>query len=106
MIGLIVNDLGFPISYQLFPGNKFKGHTLISPILSLRKKQKIQQMTVVANSAMISDENIKFLRAENLNYIVAARTSNLPLKTIAEISEKPKQQNEVTILITTEIKSI
>src|SRR3990167_3515254 len=24
MIGLLVNDLGFPISYQLFPGNKFE----------------------------------------------------------------------------------
>src|SRR3989338_5219041 len=49
MIGLLVNDLGFPISYQLFAGNKFEGHTLMPSILALRKKHKIGQMTVVAD---------------------------------------------------------
>ena len=38
MIGLLVNDLGFPVSYQVFPGNKFEGHTLMPSINSLRKK--------------------------------------------------------------------
>lgn len=33
MIGLLVNDSGFPISYQIFPGNKFEGHTLMPSIL-------------------------------------------------------------------------
>jgi len=57
MIGLLVNDLGFPISYRLFAGNKFEGHTLMPSILALKKKYKIKQMTVVADSAMISDKN-------------------------------------------------
>jgi transposase len=92
MIGLLVNDLGFPISYQLFAGNKFEGHTLMPSILALRKKYKIKQMTVVADSAMISDKNVEFLKAENLNYIVAARTANLPIQTIEEISQKLHQQ--------------
>src|SRR3989338_879156 len=53
MIGLLVNDLGFPISYQVFAGNKFEGHTLLPSITSIRRKHKIKKMTVVADSAMI-----------------------------------------------------
>lgn len=104
MIGLLVNELGFPISYQLFAGNKFEGHTLMTSILALRKKYQIKRMTVVADSAMISDENIKFLRAERLDYIVAARTANLPIKTIEEVSKQLNQRDETTIRIKTESK--
>ncbi len=104
MIGLLVNDLGFPISYQIFPGNKFEGHTLMPSILALRKKYKIKQMTVVADSAMISDDNIKFLTQEKLNYIVAARTANLSIKTIEEIAKQLNQKDEATIRIPTENK--
>lgn len=104
MIGLLVNDLGFPVSYQIFPGNKFEGHTLMPSINSLRKKYKIKQMTVVADSAMISDQNVEFLKAEKLHYIVAARTANLPIKTIEEIAKQLNQKDEVTIRIPTASK--
>lgn len=104
MIGLLVNDLGFPISYQLFAGNKFEGHSLMPSILALRKKRKIKKMIVVADSAMISDDNIKFLRSEKLDYIVAARTANLAIKTIEEISKKLGQKDEASIRIKTESK--
>ena len=104
MIGLLVNDLGFPISYQVFAGNKFEGHTLMPSILTLKKKYKIKQMTVVADSAMISDKNVEFLKAENLHYIVAARTANLPLQTIEEIAKKLNQKDEATIRLQTASK--
>ena len=104
MIGLLVNDLGFPISYQLFAGNKFEGHTLMPSILALKKKYKIKQMTVVADSAMISDQNVEFLKAENLHYIVAARTANLPMQIIEEISQQLNQKDETTIRIQTASK--
>lgn len=104
MIGLLVNELGFPISYQLFAGNKFEGHTLMPSLLALKKKRKIERMTVVADSAMISDDNIKLLRAENLDYIVAARTANLSIKTIEEVSRQLNQKDEATIRIKTESK--
>lgn len=104
MIGLLVNDLGFPVSYQLFAGNKFEGHTLMPSINSLRKKYKIKNITVVADSAMMSEDNFNFLINEKLNYIVAARTANLSSKLILEISEKLNQEDEKTIRIKTENK--
>ena len=104
MIGLLVNNLGFPVSYQVFPGNKFEGRTLMPSINSLRKKYKIKQMIVVADSAMISDQNVEFLKAEKLHYIVAARTANLQMPTIEEISKQLNQKDEVTIRIPTASK--
>jgi transposase len=104
MIGLLVNDLGFPVSYQLFAGNKFEGHTLMPSINSLRKKYKIKDMTVVADSAMMSEDNFKFLINEKLNYIVAARTANLSPTLIVKISEQLNKEDEKTIRLPTESK--
>ena len=104
MIGLLVNKDGFPISYQIFPGNKFEGHTLVPSILDLKKKYQIKNMTLVADSAMLSDDNIEFLEEQKLGYIVAARTANLKLELINEITRQLKQQDEATIRIETKNK--
>ena len=73
-------------------------------ILALKKKYKIKQMTVVADSAMISDKNVEFLKLEKLKFIVAARTANLPIQTIEEISKTLDQKDEATIRIPTASK--
>jgi transposase len=85
MIGLLVNNQGFPASYQVFPGNKFEGNTVEPSIVALKKKYKIKNLTIVADSAMISEKNINLLKNNNLDYIVGARMANLPLQTIQEI---------------------
>lgn len=100
MIGLLVNNRGFPVSYQIFPGNKFEGNTIEPAILSLKKKYKIKQLTIVADSAMISEKNISLLKNNNLDYIVGARMANLPLETIQAISQDLKQEDDKTIRIT------
>ncbi len=104
MIGLLVNKDGFPISYQLFPGNKFEGHTLMPSINELKKKYKIKNLTLVADSAMLSDDNINLLENHKFGYIVAARTANLKIELIQEISKQLKQQDEATIRIETKSK--
>lgn len=100
MIGLLVNNQGFPISYQVFAGNQFEGNTVEPAILSLKKKYKIKQLTIVADSAMISDKNISLLKNNDLDYIVGARMANLPLTTIQQISQDLKQEDDKTIRIT------
>jgi hypothetical protein len=104
MIGLLVNSDGFPISYQIFPGNKFEGHTLLPSILDLKKKYKINNLTLVADSAMLSDDNINLLETNQFGYIVASRTANLKIELIQEISKKLKQQDKATIRIATKNK--
>lgn len=106
MIGLLVNKDGFPISYQIFPGNKFEGHTLIPSILSIKDKYEIKDMNIVADSAMLSDDNIEFIKNQGLNYIVAARTANLKFDMIHEVSSQLNQQDDATIRIKTKNKGV
>ena len=97
VIGLLVNNDGFPVAYQIFEGNKFEGHTLIPVISAFKNKHKIQTLTVVADAAMISYDNITALKNSGLNYIVGARTGSLSPKLIKEVSDSLYRQDGATI---------
>jgi transposase len=97
VIGLLVNNDGFPVAYQIFEGNKFEGHTLIPVISAFKHKHKIQTLTVVADAAMISYDNITALKNSGLHYIVGARTGSLSPKVIAEVSATLNQQDGTTV---------
>jgi transposase len=97
VIGLLVNNDGFPVAYQIFEGNKFEGHTLIPVIAAFKRKHKVKTLTVVADAAMISFTNITALKDNGLNYIVGARTGSLSPKVIAEVSASLNQQDGATI---------
>lgn len=86
LIGLIVNSLGFPVAYNIFKGNVFEGHTIIPIISAFRLKHNIEKLTVVADAAMISLDNIQALVAEKLSYIVGARLGNLSKSSIDKIA--------------------
>ena len=92
VIGLIVTREGFPISYDIFEGNTFEGKTFIPTITKFKKSHNVENLTVVADAAMISLANVESLVANNLSYIVGARIGNLKLEQINQIS---KQLNNV-----------
>jgi len=101
IIGLVVNEQGFPISYGIFPGNKFEGHTLIPVIESLRNRYHIKKFTVIADAAMISQDNIDQLVDKKLHYIVGARLGNLSQKLIDQIDRELNRKDKATIRIST-----
>lgn len=97
LIGLIVEDNGFPLSFAVFEGNKFEGHTLIPVILEFKRKHQITNLTVVADAAMISQKNIYALKQAGLGYIVGARLANTKLEKIKEISRRLNQTDETCL---------
>lgn len=86
VIGLMVNKNGFPVSYEIFEGNTFEGDTFIPAITAFKKKYSIETLTVVADAAMISLDNISKLKDKHLSYIVGARIANLKQAQIQEVS--------------------
>jgi transposase len=102
VIGLIVTRDGFPVSYDIFPGNTFEGKTFIPTICKFRDTYKVLNLTVVADAAMISLPNVQSLVANNLSYIVGARVANLKGDQIKEISSRLHMADEASIRITTE----
>lgn len=88
VVGLVVNKDGFPLAYEIFPGNTFEGHTLIPIINDLKKKHDIKNITVVADAAMISTDNINNLKAAKIDYIVGARLGNLQADILNSIDKQ------------------
>jgi hypothetical protein len=97
----MVTKEGFPISYEVFSGNTCEGHTIIPVVKKFINKHAIKNFTVVADAAMISNENITELRAQSINYIVGARLGNLSNKTIEEIDSKIIKEDGKTIRVKT-----
>jgi hypothetical protein len=101
VLGLIVTADGFPVSYEIFEGNKFEGHTLIPVIRAFKEKHGIPTLTVVCDAAMISQDNVKALTEEDLQYIVGARMGNISPKLIIEISKEISGKDKATMRIKT-----
>ncbi len=76
-LALIVTKFGLPVGYEIFPGNIYEGKTLLPTLLKLRNTYKIQDVTIIADSAMFSGLNIAELTQHGFNYVVAARVKNL-----------------------------
>lgn len=102
VIGLMVDNNGFPLTYSVFEGNKFEGKTFLPVIQNFQQKYNVETLTVVADAAMISWDNVQKLKGAGLSYIVGARLGNLNHKLIAEIAQKLDQQESANLRLETD----
>lgn len=101
LVALMVSKEGFPIAYEIFSGNTFEGHTIVPVIKRFINKNKVETFTVVADAAMISDDNIKNLKEEKIHYIVGARLGNLSYDLINKIDKIISRKDGENIRIET-----
>lgn len=101
VVGLLVTREGFPLGYEVFPGNTFEGKTMIPVLTEFAKRHQVTTPTVVADAAMLSHLNITELKQKNLSYIVGARMANCSLKVIKQVSETLQQADGKTMRMTT-----
>jgi transposase len=85
VIGLAVNELGMPLSYQLHSGDTYEGHTLLSGIDETLDVLNKTELTVVADAGMLSEKNLAALEARDLHYIVGARLRSLSAASQAKV---------------------
>jgi transposase len=102
LVGLMVNKEGFPLAFDIFPGNTFEGHTILPIVKAFIQKNNVKRFTVVADAAMISTDNIKELKAEGIHYIVGARLGNLPQSIFEQINTKIQREDGKTIRLHTD----
>lgn len=106
LVALMVTKEGFPIAYEIFPGNTFEGHTFIPLIKSFITNHNIQTLTVVAGAAMISSENVKELNAAQVNYIVGARLGNISKDLLKRIDDTLGRKDACSIRLSTDNGSL
>lgn len=100
VVGLVVNQQGFPLYFDVFRGRMFEGHTLVSVIQNIRKFLNNPDLVVVADAAMLSQENIDQLIQDKISFIVGARIANLPSHLIDQITGQLSDQDGKTITLT------
>ena len=73
LLGLVLNEEGFPIHFEIFDGNLKDGKTLEEVVRKVKKRFEIEKAIFVGDRGMISLDNIKLITGENLGYIMALR---------------------------------
>lgn len=76
VLGLLVSEGGYPLAYDIFEGKQYEGHTMMPIINSFRKKYNIDKLVVVADSGLLSKENIDELITNGHEFILGARIKN------------------------------
>jgi transposase len=94
MLGLLVGENGYPIAYDLFEGNTFEGHTMIPIIEETQKKYNLPKPIVIADSGLLSKENIKNLEEQEYTFILGARIKNEADSVKKEILKKTKNMKD------------
>ncbi|MCP4553224.1 MAG: IS1634 family transposase [Bacteroidetes bacterium] len=90
VLGLLVDKMRNPISYDVYEGNTYEGHTMIKALKKLKKHYLIDRCIVVADSAMIDKDNRDYITCNELDYILGERIKNLPKEVKTQLLDKTK----------------
>lgn len=78
VIGLLVDQTGFPLSLQMFAGNTAETKTIIPVLNGFKEEYKIEHVTVVADAAMLNQGNIRDITEHGFHYIIGSRQHKMP----------------------------
>jgi hypothetical protein len=86
VIGLLVTQSGFPLSYQVFAGNTFEGKTMLPVVEQFISEHPQSKPIIVADAAMLDEERLTELQEKKISYIVGARLANSNLGLVKQIN--------------------
>ena len=85
VLALIQSPHGWPLDYELYPGNTADVATLQGLAKRLRKAHGVTRVTVVMDAGMTSKAKLEQLANAGLNYVAAARVGTLPVAELRAI---------------------
>lgn len=102
VLALATTQDGSPVGYKLFPGNTAETLTLLQAIEEWRTSVCIEQVTIIADRAMMSDKNLNMLEKSGLKYVIASKLKKLP----KQLQETILSRKEEVVLHSTEEETI
>lgn len=89
-LGLFTTLEVYPLSFEVYEGNKYEGHTLIDILKKFQDKFELKDKPiVVADRGMLNNANIAYLEENNYKYILAAKTRSIANDLKEKISNLP-----------------
>lgn len=77
ILGLLVCENGYPLSYSIFNGAQYEGYTMIPVIDDFKQRFGLDDFIVVADSGFMIKRNIELLRSGGYSFIVGGRIKKL-----------------------------
>jgi hypothetical protein len=77
-IGLLTDAGGFPLMVSAFEGNKAETKTMLPVIQAFMAAHQLPDVTVVADTGMVSEANQKQIEAAGLSFILGMRLPDVP----------------------------
>lgn len=98
LLAMMVTKQGIPLGYRLYNGATWEGHTLKDAIGQIKRMSEVDQVIFVADSGLLSKDNLALIEQHEENYIVAARLKNQPKAIQAQILDKDGYQQGEQLL--------
>ena len=76
MLGLLMDQHGIPINYELFPGNTSEFGTMLPIVKAFFKANKVKDVVVVADRGLNSGDNLLGLQECGCKFVIAQKLSN------------------------------
>ena len=73
VLGLLVSEDGYPLSYSIFNGKQYEGYTMIPIIDDFVKRFSLKDFVVVADAGLMSEANVQLLESAGYKYVIGAR---------------------------------
>jgi len=102
IVGLLVDQNGFPLELHSFEGNKAETKTILPVVEAFKKRHGLIGLTVVADAGMLSQANLEALAAAGYTYIVGSRMHKIPYD-IAEYQKTKELADQQVITSTTKV---
>ena len=78
LLALMVTREGLPVSYEVFPGATYEGHSLVPALRDMQQRHRVERQVCVADRGMLSADNLDAMDAMDNECVVGARLRKLP----------------------------
>jgi transposase len=76
VLGLLVSQDGYPLSYSIFNGSQYEGRTMMPIVEDFVQRFGLGEFVIVADSGLMNKSNISLLETGGYKYIIGARIKN------------------------------
>ena len=73
LLGLVLNENGFPVHFEIFDGNLRDSETVGGVVKKVKKRFEIEKAIFIGDRGMITVDNIGEIKGKELGYIMALR---------------------------------
>ena len=78
LFGLLIDKDKNPIGFEVYKGNTFEGHTFEDAVKRIKQKYQIQNIVIVADRGMLSNQNLTKVENNHYQFIVGDKIKSLP----------------------------